>query len=350
MFDFFILAALPRETPCINTGNYVKFIVMSEFRKDPLHNKWVLFVPERSKRPHAFFKVREEGGREDKTDCPFCEGRENLTPPEIDSFRTHGKAGEPGWLVRVFSNKYPALSKEKKIRTVVDKKSYLEEGYGFHEVVAETPSHNKDIYNMTKDEIVLILKMYRKRDSVLKEKKNVKSIFVFKNHGREAGASLLHSDSQILALPIVPPFIEEETVLIAKSKKCIYCGLIEEALSDGRVLLDKGGFIVFAPYASRYTYQLLLLPKEHASLFEETGDEQLVNLAGVLKEVFERYRKLFGNVPFNYFLNTFSIHKGHWNIQIIPKLTIPAGFEKGTGIFINPVLPGKVVEELKGVK
>ena len=323
---------------------------MSEFRKDPLHNKWVLFVPERSRRPHAFFDVREESDREDETDCPFCEGRENLTPPEIDSFRTHGKAGGPGWLVRVFSNKYPALSKEAKIRTVVDKMPYLVEGYGFHEVVAETPSHNKDIYNMTPEEIVLILKMYRKRYNILKEKEEIKSVFIFKNHGRTAGASLLHSHSQILALPIIPPFIEEETILIVKSKKCIYCGLIEEALGDGRVLLDEDGFIVFAPYASRYPYQLLLLPKEHEPFFEETSDEQLIRLAGVLKEVFKRYRKLFGNIPFNYFLNTFSIHKGHWNIQIIPKLTIPAGFEKGTGIFVNPVLPEKVVEELKEVK
>ncbi len=323
---------------------------MSEFRKDPLHNKWVLFVPERSKRPRAFFSGKDEGAREDEKNCPFCEGRENLTPPEIDSFRKKGKAGEPGWLVRVFSNKYPALNKEIKMSPPADKMPYIVEGYGFHEVVAETPSHTKDIYSMTHDEILLILQMYRKRYNILKEKKDIKSIFIFKNHGRAAGASLSHSHSQILALPIFPPFIEEETILMVKSTKCIYCGLIKKASGDGRVLLDKGGFIVLAPYASRYPYQLLLLPKSHQPFFENTEDKELVKLADVLKEVFFRYEKLFGNIPFNYFLNTFSVNKGHWNIQIMPKLTEPAGFEKGTGIFINPVLPERAVEELKKVK
>jgi UDPglucose--hexose-1-phosphate uridylyltransferase len=323
---------------------------MSEFRKDPLHNKWVLFVPERSKRPHAFFNGREESAGEGETNCPFCEGRENLTPPEVDSFRKQGKADEPGWLVRVFPNKYPALDREAKMRIKEGKKPYLINGYGFHEVVAESPSHRKDIYSMTTEEIILILKMYRKRFIALKEKKDIKSIFIFKNHGRAAGASLLHSHSQILALPIIPPFIEEETALMAQFAKCIYCSLIEEASDDGRVLLDEGGFIVFAPYASRYPYQLLLLPKEHEPFFEETDDEQLINLADVLKEVFKRYEKLFGNIPFNYFLNSSPLRKGHWNIQIMPKLTIPAGFEKGTGIFVNPVLPKKAVEELKEVK
>ncbi len=323
---------------------------MSEFRKDPLHNKWVLFVPERSKRPHAFFSGKDEDAREGEKNCPFCEGRENLTPPEIDSFRKRGKAGEPGWFVRVFSNKYPALNKEIKMSPTADKMPNIVEGYGFHEVVAETPSHTKDIYSMTHDEILLILKMYRKRYNILKEKKDIKSIFIFKNHGRAAGASLSHSHSQILALPIVPPFIEEETKIIENAKSCIYCNLIEKAFEEGRVLLDKGGFIVLAPYASRYPYQLLLLPKSHQPFFEETEDEQLIKIADVLKEVFFRYEKLFGNIPFNYFLNTFPVNKGHWNIQIMPKLTIPAGFEKGTGIFINPVLPKKAVEELKKVK
>ena len=323
---------------------------MSEFRKDPLHNKWVLFVPERSKRPHAFFSGKDGGVQEDEKKCPFCEGRENLTPPEVDSFREKGKADEPGWLVRVFPNKFPALNKEAKMSSMKAGIPNVVEGYGFHEVIAETPSHGKDIYNMSNDEILLVLKMYKKRYNVLKEKKNIKSIFIFKNHGREAGASLSHSHSQILALPIVPPFIEEETVLIVKSDYCIYCGLIDEALDDNRVLLDKKGFIVFAPYASRYPYQLLLLPKRHQPFFGETEDEKLIELAAVLQEVFRLYEKLFGNIPFNYFLNTFYEKKGHWNIQIMPKLTVPAGFEKGTGIFINPVLPKTAIEELKKVK
>jgi len=322
---------------------------MSEFRKDPLHNKWVLTVPTRGKRPNAFYYEEAEEEKKDKKNCPFCEGNESMTPAEVDSFRKKGKENEPGWLVRVFPNKYPALNKEIKMSFSVDKFPEIVEGYGFHEVIAETPSHTKDIFSMNREEIILILKMYRKRYKILKDKKNIKSVFIFKNHGRAAGASLSHSHSQILALPIVPPFIEEETKTIKKTKSCIYCHLIEEAFDGNRVLLENSGFIVFAPYASEYPYQLLVLPRDHQPFFEELGDEHLMLLSDVIKGVFDRYKKLLGNIPFNYFFNTPYLKKGHWNIQIMPKLTITAGFEKGTGISINPIPPEVAVRELKRV-
>ncbi len=322
---------------------------MSEFRKDTLHNKWTLIVPTRGKRPHAFSYEETEEEKKDKKDCPFCEGNEKMTPPEADSFRDKGKPDTPGWSIRVFPNKYPALNKEIKISGVADKTPSLIEGYGFHEVIVETPEHSKDIYSMNQDEIILILKMYRKRYKILKEKKNIKSVFIFKNHGREAGASLSHSHSQILALPIVPPFIEEEVGVIKKTTSCIYCHLLEEALANNRVLLENRGFVVIAPYASEYPYQLLILPREHQPFFEEVNDKQLIMLTDVIKGVFERYKKLLGEIPFNYFFNTPFVKKGHWNIQIMPKLITPAGFEKGTGISINPIPPELAVRELKGV-
>lgn len=320
---------------------------MSEFRKDPLHNKWVLIVSERSKRPHAFSYEEASKVEKDKKNCPFCEGKENLTPPEVDSIRKTGKANQPGWLIRVFPNKYPALEKEIKINHTADEKSELVKGHGFHEVVAETPCHTKDIYSMTREDIILILKMYRKRYNILKEKKDIKSVFIFKNHGRAAGASLSHSHSQILALPMIPPFIEEENKIIERKRKCVYCDSIKKAIGDDRVLLENGDFLVFAPYASEYPYQLLILPKSHQPFFEEIEDKQLTTLAAAMKEVFGRYKKRLGNIPFNYFFNTPSVKKGHWNIQIMPKLTIPAGFEKGTGVSINPIPPEFAIKELR---
>ncbi len=323
---------------------------MSEFRKDPLHNKWVLTVPTRSKRPNAFsYEKSAEEEKDNRNNCPFCEGNESMTPPEVDSFRKKGKEDEPGWLVRIFPNKYPALNEKTNIGVLKNKFPDIVEGYGFHEVIAETPSHEKDIYSMNKDELLLVLKMYRKRYKILKEKKNIKSVFIFKNHGKAAGASLSHSHSQILALPLVPPFIEEETKMIKKAKSCIYCRLIEKAFEGNRVLLESSGFIVFAPYASEYPYQLLILPRIHQPFFEEVEDEQLLVLSDVIKEVFDRFKKLLGDIPFNYFFNTPTLEKGHWNIQIMPKLTITAGFEKGTGISINPIPPENAVMELKRV-
>lgn len=321
---------------------------MSEFRKDPLHNKWVLIVPERGKRPHAYFK--EENKEENKI-CPFCEGNENMTPPEIDSFRNKGKKGTPGWNVRVFANKYPALTTEAKEKLNKDSSRDSAQGYGSHEIVVETPLHERDIYGMTQDEILLFLKMYRKRYIALKQDKKIKSIFIFKNHGRTAGASLSHSHSQIIALPMVPPFIKEAIKTSSNYKSCIYCALIEKASDEGRVLLRNESFIVIAPYASEFPYQLMVLPAEHKPHFEETSDKELTLLSGIFKEIFNKYKALLGNVPFNYFINTFplreSIPENHWNIQIMPKLTVTAGFEKGTGITINPVPPETAVKELK---
>lgn len=326
---------------------------MSEFRKDPLHNKWTLIVPTRGKRPHAFSYAEAEEEKKDKKDCPFCEGNENMTPPEADSFRNKGKPDTPGWSIRVFPNKYPALNKEIKMSSVADKIPDIVEGYGFHEVITETPEHSKDIYCMNQDEIILILKMYRKRYKILKGKKNIKSVFIFKNHGRAAGASLSHSHSQILALPIIPPFIEEENKVFHELKSCIYCYCIEKAFNEKRVLLENKSFVVIAPYASEYPYQLTVLPRAHRPFFEEVTDNDLILLARVFSEVFNKYKKLLGNIPFNYFINTPPVKgkakEGHWNIQIMPKLITPAGFEKGTGISINPIPPELAVRELKRV-
>jgi UDPglucose--hexose-1-phosphate uridylyltransferase len=327
---------------------------MSEFRKDPLHNKWVLIVPTRGKRPHAFFNEEKKEEKQDEKNCPFCEGNEHLTPPEVDSFRNKGKENDPGWKIRVFPNKYPALDKEIKMNAPEDKFQEFAEAYGFHEVIAETPSHTKDMYSMNQEEILLILKMYRKRYKILKQKKNIKSVFIFKNHGRAAGASLSHSHSQVLALSIVPPFIEEETAIHVKSNICIYCHLIEKAFGENRVFLENNSFVVIAPYASEVPYQLTLLPRAHELPFEEVTDEQLVLLADVFRKIFNKYKALLGNAPFNYFLNTLPLREkfsnSHWNIQIMPKLIIPAGFEKGTGISINPVSPESAVRELKNVR
>jgi UDPglucose--hexose-1-phosphate uridylyltransferase len=320
---------------------------MSEFRKDPFHNKWVLIVPKRGKRPHAFFNEVATEDKILKKDCPFCEGNETMTPPEVDSFRNSGKADEPGWKVRVFPNKYPALNREIKIDLKEKKYQKKVEGYGFHEVIAETPSHDKDIYSMNQEELVLVLKMYRKRYRVLKKRKNIKSVFIFKNHGRAAGASLSHSHSQILALPIIPPSVEEEMQIIKKTKTCVYCGLLKEAFNEKRVLSENSEFVVFAPYASAYPYQLLALPRKHQPFFEEIEDKQITLLSILLKGIFRKYEKLLGKIPFNCFFNLPSKKEGHWNIQITPKLTIPAGFEKGTGIYINPVPPEIAVTELK---
>ncbi|MEA1912699.1 MAG: DUF4931 domain-containing protein [candidate division WOR-3 bacterium] len=321
---------------------------MTNFRKDPLYNRWVLMVPGRGKRPHAFYREKE---KDDGKVCPFCEGREEKTPPEIDSFRVKGKANEPGWKIRVVPNKYPALTRE--LKTGWGSKGLLQsiKGYGTHEVIIETPSHSKTLYNMNEEEISLIFKMYRKRTIILKEDKNLKCIFIFKNYGRIAGASFPHSHSQILGLPLIPPFVEEEIKRIKDSLNCIYCHLILKAGKDKRILTKNSDFIALAPYASLVPYQITVFPLEHKPYFEEISDAEINSLSRIIKEIFQRYNKILRAPAFNFFIHTFPRDKRcknyHYHLQIMPKLTIQAGFEMGSGIFINPVPPKTAIRELK---
>ncbi len=338
---------------------------MGEIRKDPIHNRWVIIADERKKRPHAFYRELEEVS--DKRKCPFCEGKEKKTPPEIDSFRVRGKPDEPGWRIRVVPNKYPALNPEGfnpeglnpkgKIRKIFDGLSYRYHGYGRHEVIIETPHHKKNLFNMDKEEISLIFSMYRKRYLYLKKDKNLKYILIFKNYGNIAGASLPHSHSQVIGLPLIPPEIEEELMAIKDSIKCPFCNSIQRARDEERILERNKDFTVLAPYAPIAPYELVVYPLEHKPCFEEINDSEMDSLSEIIRDTFRRFNKLLENPPFNYFLHTSpttptaKIYKNyHWHIVIMPKLGLSAGFEMGSGIYINPVDPRKAVKELKEAK
>lgn len=324
---------------------------MGKIRKNPIYNRWVIIADERSKRPHAFYREEE---LEDKKDCPFCEGSEEMTPPEIDSFRVSGKPNKPGWKVRVVPNKYPALIPDVEFQKNIEGLFHIIPATGTHEVIIETPHHNKNQFNMDEEETSLILKMYRKRYLTLKENKNLEYILIFKNHGRVAGGSLPHSHSQVIGLPLTPPYIEEELALIKKRNECLFCKLIQRAENDKRVLTQNKNFIVIAPFASISPYELAIYPLKHKPRFEEITDPEIDSFSEIFHDVFKRYNKLLGKLPFNYFLHTSpidSLNKDyHWHIVILPKLTITAGFEKGTNIYINLVAPERAVGELRKVK
>ncbi|MCK4322108.1 DUF4931 domain-containing protein [candidate division WOR-3 bacterium] len=325
---------------------------MREIRKDPIHNRWVIIASNRKNRPHAFYREEEEIGS--KKECPFCEGKEKKTPPEIDSFRASGKPNEPGWKIRVVPNKFPALTSEGEPRKVYNGLYYKINGFGIHEVIIETPYHKKNLFNMDKKEISLIISMYKKRYLALKENKNLKYILIFKNHGKIAGGSLPHSHSQIIGLPLIPPEIEEEIILVEDSVKCHYCKLIQRAYNEERVLKRNKDFIVLAPYASVAPYELVIYPLQHKPCFEEINDSEINSLSELLQDVFKKYNKVLENPPFNYFLHTAPtaltprVYKNyHWHIVIMPKLTMTAGFEKSSNIYINPVEPKEAVGKLR---
>lgn len=325
---------------------------MREIRKDPIHNRWVIIASDRKERPHAFYTEDEDVGS--KRECPFCEGKEKRTPPEVDSIRDSGKADEPGWKVRVVPNKFPALISEIESNKIFNGLSYKIGGFGIHEVIIETPHHKKNLFNMDEKEISLIISMYRKRYLSLKENNDLKYILIFKNYGKIAGASLPHSHSQVIGLPLIPPEIEEELSETEESVECPYCNLIQRAYEEERVLSRNKDFIAFAPFASIAPYELVIFPLEHKPCFEEIKDSEIKSLSESFKEIFKKYKKVLNEPPFNYFLHTAPIEithrvykKYHWHILIMPKLSMTAGFEMGSNIYINPVAPKNAIKELR---
>lgn len=320
---------------------------MSEIRKDPILERWVILASERSRRPHAFLETEEDKDREN---CPFCEGREDMTPPEVDSFRNSGKADEPGWKIRVVPNKFPALRKDNNIiQSDIDSKKTIP-GYGSHEVIIETPHHHRSMFEMSTEEIELILKMYRKRYGILGSIKGVNYIQIFKNHGRKAGGSLYHSHTQIVAMPIIPGIIKEEIQVSKESSGCPFCRELKVARDSGRVLIENSGFSVFAPYAPIAPYELSVYPVKHLSRFEKIEDSSLNMLARTLKDIFKRYGNFMGKIPFNYYIHTSPVNLKneifHWHLSLMPKLSVTAGFELATEIHINSISPEQTVEEL----
>jgi len=330
--------------------------MLKELRKDPITRRWVIISKERAKRPHEFEKTVETP----INFCPFDYGNESLTPPEVLSFRNEGtKANESGWWVRVVPNKFPALDDkidfEKKGEGIYDKIT----GYGYHEVVIETPEHNTNFSKMSVNQLKEILWAYLKRFNEIKKDSSIKYIQIFKNSGKDSGASLSHPHSQIIATPIVPFVIQEELEGASQyfkfKERCVYCDIIDEEIRlKQRVVYKTENFIVLEPYASRFPYETWILPLNHSHDFSSITDEPLLinDLANVLNVFFKRFDEILENPPFNLVLHTSPFIQGtneyyHWHIEIIPRISNIAGFEWGTGFHINSVLPEFAAKELK---
>ena len=329
---------------------------MAELRKDPILERWVVFSTERAKRPSEF--VVEKAEKKQEIRCPFCEGNEGMTPPEILSYRKDGSMpNTPGWWVRVVPNKYPALGIEgelnKRQRGIYD----MMNGIGAHEVIIECPQHLEDIISLDQKNIEEIIWVYRDRMRDLAQDLRFEYALIFKNKGRIAGASLNHSHSQIIVTPVVPKRTEEE--LAGSNKyftlkgKCVFCDIINQELdSKERILWDNEDFVSLCPFASRFPYEINILPRQHYSNFETITERGVKNLAVMLRKCLGSLDKTIPDVPYNYLIHTSpytlaNLDYYHWHLEIIPRLTRVAGFEWGTGFYINPVLPEEAAGYLR---
>ncbi|HEC80032.1 MAG: galactose-1-phosphate uridylyltransferase [Candidatus Coatesbacteria bacterium] len=331
---------------------------MPELRKDPVIGRWIIISTERQKRPHDFSINHNNIPVNDfRSDCPFCPGNEKMTPPEVLAYRDDGEKDGRGWRIRIVSNKYPALDTDGELKKRGMGIYDIINGVGAHDVVIETPVHNATFGVLDREQIESYLWALRERMVALMNDSRLQYIIVFKNHGSVAGATLEHPHSQIIALPIVPKRVQEEIAgcrtYYEMKERCIFCDIMnQEEFDNRRIVLDTERFMVITPFASRLPYELWIIPKRHIASFPDTDLDEIKELSSIFKETFGRLEAVLQNPPYNMMLHTAPCQTKklpyyHWHIELIPKLGNVAGFEWGTGFYINPVSPEDAAEHLR---
>lgn len=337
---------------------HLRDLPMPELRKDPIVGRWVIIATDRAKRP-----VNPEAdplplGAEL---CPFCEGHEDKTPHEILAYRDRASRPDgPGWRVRVVPNRFPALQVEGSLNKRGDGIYDKMNGVGAHEVIIECPRHVTSIARLPEEHVREVLWVYRDRLVDLKKDPRLVYGMLFKNVGALAGASLEHSHSQLIVTPIVPISVWEEMngalEFYNYRGRCIYCDIIHQESATGtRVVLDTPHFLAIAPYASRFPFETWIVPRQHNSHFENIQKTEVDELASVLRTVLLRLEAGLDDPAYNYIIHTSpfdtqALPHYHWHLEVIPRLTRVAGFEWGTGFYINPVPPEQAAEFLQGVE
>ena len=330
---------------------------MPELRKDPITGRWVIIATDRSRRPMDFVResVRIKGG----DFCPFCPGNEGKTPSEVLAYGRNGSGRDtPGWSLRVVPNKFPALGIEGSLDREGDGLFDRMNGIGAHEVVIESPDHMSTLATLSQKCVEEVLWSCRERMLDLKNDRRFRYILLFKNHGEPAGASLEHTHSQLIALPIVPRRVREEVDSAKRyydeKERCIFCDMIRQEIDIGdRMILGNESFLALAPYAPRFPFETWILPRQHSSAFENMPRSHYGSLAGVLRDFLGRLDSVLNFPSYNLVVHTSPLGEEtndhyHWHIEMMPKLTKVAGFEWGTGFYINPTPPEESARFLRG--
>src|SRR6185436_1824796 len=332
---------------------------MPELRKDPVVGRWVIISTERGRRPSDFNGAAPPPPNA-KT-CPFCVGNEDKTPAEILAYREQGTLpNTPGWSTRVVPNKFPALQIEggldRRGEGLYDKMN----GIGAHEVIIETTDHTKELSELSQEQIENVLWAFRDRVVDLKNDNRFRYILIFKNHGENAGASLEHSHTQLIATPIIPKVVTEELDGALQhyrlKERCVFCDMIEQELREGkRIVLENEHFVSFGPFAPRFPFETWILPRSHISAFEDSQKSEFKSLAHALQETLRRINKALNHPHYNFIVHSAPCRDTrldyyHWHIEIMPKLTKVAGFEWGTGFYINPTSPEEAAQYLREIE
>src|SRR5882672_4232864 len=328
---------------------------MTELRRDPVIGRWVIISTERGKRPSDFGQELETGVGKF---CPFCPGNEEKTPPEILAYHDSGREKNArGWWVRVIPNKFPALQIEGTLNRQGEGMYDKMNGVGAHEVVIETAEHAKDFPDLADKKAEDVVWAFRDRIMDLKKDPRFEYILVFKNKGAAAGASLTHPHSQLIATPVVPKHVRE-SVNGAKNyyeykERCVFCDMIKQEITTGnRIVAENDDFVAFVPFAARFPFEVWVLPKVHDSDFEDVQKHEVVNLTRLLQQCLKRIRDVLDDPPYNFIILNSPLREAklphfHWHLEIMPKLTKVAGFEWGSGFYINPTPPEEAAKFLR---
>ncbi len=303
---------------------------MGILRKDYILDRWVYYATERKERPREIKSMEIKDG---KKTCFFCPSSEHLTPPEIGRVEYKGS-----WKIRWFLNKFPAV--DKKVAAGLRSKKFFSQGYsyGVHEVIVETPHHKSQLADLPVQHLGELLEVCKFRIRELSKLKGIRYVDVFKNHGKEAGTSLLHSHTQVIALPQVPSLVKEEIDAVKKHKKCPFCDIIKAESKSKRKIFENESVIAFAPFASRFNYEAWIFVKNHRTSMEELEGPELQGLALALKKIIAKLKTI--NASYNFFIH-YSPEKEnlHFHIEITPRLATWGGFELSTNALINSVMP-----------
>ncbi len=331
---------------------------MPELRKDPVIGRWVIISTERSKRPCDFHFEAEPEVNSGK--CAFCEGHEKDTPPEIFAYRDNSSSPDtPGWRLRVVPNKFPALRVEGDLERSGEGMFDRMNGIGAHEVIIETPEHLRNLTQLGPRAVEDVIWAYRDRIMDLKKDQRFRYVLIFKNKGAAAGASLEHTHSQLIALPIVPKRVAEEIAgareYYSFKERCVFCDIVRQESDDGsRVVAENPDFIAICPYAPKGPFEMWIIPKGHVPGFENSRRQEYENLARILQLVLKKLEVGLSDPPYNFLIHTSPFHQEaiyyHWHLEIMPILTKLAGFEWGSGFYINPTPPEDAAQFLRDVK
>lgn len=325
---------------------------MQELRKNIITREWVIIAKGREKRPEDFCKIHDKEPKskeETIKNCPFCPGNEKMIDGEILVIKDINPGNYAGWSIKVVENKYPALLNNIEFKKSSEGIYYTFAGAGNHEVIIEGPDHFTDIPFMPPEQVKNLISVYYQRYSALMAEKQLKHIVIFRNHGPSAGTSLLHPHSQLIATPVMPKevFLDSEgsELYYEYEEACPYCKIIEfEDQSGDRKVCENDSFITINPFFSRFPYETWILPRRHNASFGQINLKETEDLSKILQETLLRLYNCLKDPSYNLTLHSLMVPEWqsksyHWHFQIIPRLTTPAGFELGTGMYINTTTP-----------